>query len=485
MCGIIGVIYNKEPAVFDAYIGLMNEQHRGKEAAGIVTLDGNKYHDKFGIGEVAQVFPDDDSLEELVGSAAIGQTRYATTGGSIDQTNLQPIAGYFHGRPFYIAHNGNIVNLNEDNTICKKDGVSDTYLVAQKIMVSKKKGFVDALIETFKGLKGSFSFIILFEGHMYVAKDRYGFCPLVFGKKNGGYVVASETCALDMIGASEIRDVLPGEMLIISAKGFESIKWTTKTDLKFAIFEFIYFLRPDSIIFGVHVGLARQFTGRRMAKRYGCLAPMMMPVPDSANDLFTGYASEIIKTNPSVILQQNAFFRSHYVGRTFLQAIQSDRERLQRQKFHTSWPLFLGADEVLVLDDSLIRSTVVRGRIKDLRALISERSKYSSKLAKDFGIKKIHFLVGSPPYAYPDYYGVDTYREGEELAIKSTNGDIPKLAEKLGLATLGYADLEEDVIGGILDAQEFMGISNHFTQDSFYTGPFTGIYPDGTGLYCR
>lgn len=483
MCGIVGVNFKDGQAAMEAYTALLNLQHRGKEAARIVTADGRNYHQGGGKGEVAQVFPSVASLKELKGSLAVGQTRYSTTGGSIDQANLQPICGYFRGCPFYVVHNGNLVNLNSENVECKQSGASDTYLFVQKLMHSRRHDFIDAIIEVISGLRGSFCFIILFEGKLIAIKDRFGFCPLVIGKKNGGYIVASETCALDMVHATFERDVMPGELLVIAADSICTIQWTKNTELKFSVFEFIYFLRPDSIIFGVEAGLARQFTGRRLAKRHGVPAQMILPIPDSANELALGYFTEIVKTQPDIIYEPYGFFRSHSVGRTFIEPIHEDKKRAQRQKFNTRWPVFKNVDEIIILDDSLIRSNVMRGRIDDLGELAASRLAFFQNQAESFGSKHVHARIGSPPYSYGDYYGVDTYRHGEKLAIRSANGDVAKLAKQLGLATLAYADLYGDVIAGILDAQAYLGISGYFTPDSFYTGPFTGIYPDGIGVY--
>ncbi len=472
MCGIIGIVYDHYLAAKDVYAGLMHLQHRGKEAARIVTTNGQNFYQGGGKGEIARAFSGIESLTKLKGSIGIGQTRYSTTGGSIDWDNLQPIRGYFQERyPFYVVHNGNIVNLNIDNINCRRSGMSDTYQFVQKLAHSKCFDFKEAVIETVKLLKGSFCFIILFEGELIVVKDRFGFCPLVIGKKNGGHVVASETCALDMIGAEFIRDVFPGEITVIAPDSIKTEYWANSTNLKFSIFEFIYFLRPDSKVFGVEAGLARQCIGRRLALRSPVPAGMIVPIPDSANDLALGYYLENLKWHPKAVFQPNAFLRSHYVGRTFIEPLRKNRELAQKQKFNIRSSLFRDVKDVILLDDSLIRSTVMSWRVKDIASLPGNEK------------RRIHARIGSPPYAHGDYYGVDTYRNGESLAIKLFNHNIDKLASHIGLASLVYSDLYEEVIGGILDAQEMTTENGVFDCNSFYTGPFTGDYPDGTGVY--
>jgi len=485
MCGIVGFRYTKEPAAPDAYIGLMHLQHRGKEAAQIVTYDGRQVHRAGGKGEAAQVFSPKGSLAKLAGSVAIGQTRYGTTGGTLNECNWQPIPGNFHGREFYVVHNGNLVNLNKDNTEANRSGVSDTYQFVQLLSQSRKTDFLEAVQDTVRALQGSFCFIIMFRDKLIAIRDRFGFHPLVMGKKNGGYGLASETCALDMAGAEFIRDIHPGEICMIDANGYNASRWTDEIDLKLDIFEFIYFLRPDSIIHGVKVDLARRIAGAILAREHPADADLVVPIPDSANDAGWGYWQAQKGHNPATRIETSAFFRPHIISRTFIEPIQADRQKAQKQKFNTDWTKFLDTQEgVVIVDDSLIRGTTIRARVRDLQQLHGKQYHGLNRMRDKLRIPGLHIRIASPPYRFPDYYGVDTYRAGEDLIINRFSNDTNALARYLGVRSLEYLSLE-GVKASVLQAQQLLGLSNDLDWNSFYTGPFTGIYPDGTGYYAN
>jgi amidophosphoribosyltransferase len=486
MCGIVGINYNDCQAAQDAYICLYNLQHRGKEGAGIVSYDKHRYYIRKKKGEVAQVFPDKNSLSALKGNIAVAQVRYSTTGAAYREDSHQPIAGWFKGRKFFLVHNGNIVNLNTENVNCKQEGCSDTYLVVRKIEQSKKTNFVDALIEVVKLLEGSFAFIVMYRDRLYVIQDRFGFRPLSMGKKNGGYVVTSETCALDMIEAEYVRTISPGEIVTIKSDGYEVNNWTREVNFKFDIFELIYFSRPDSIVYGVEIGLARYYMGRKLASTHPVAAQLIIPIPDSGNDGSLGYFDEARLHYPELRFIPSALFRSHYVGRTFIEPIHENRIKAQRQKFNTRWMSLLDVSSLIMGDDSLIRSIVIQGRVKTLLDLALKEYFGPYRLQTTINIEHKHTRIFSPPYAYPDPYGVDTYRAEERLIWNDFNGDVARISDHLGLESLAYLSVE-DMIKAVLAAQAFISqyveIPCVFSENSFYTGPFTGEYPDGTGCY--
>jgi amidophosphoribosyltransferase len=465
MCGIIGIYYKSNPAAPDVYTGLMNLQHRGKETAGIAIFNNGRIKIKKGIGEVAQIFPNRKALLSLPGNIAIGQTKYTTTGGSYEMRNIQPIINTFHGEEYAMGHNGNIVNINTENR-GELSGVSDTYLVSEMISRSSKKEFVDGVIDVLHQLKGSFNFIFLFRGDIYIAMDRFGFHPMSIGENSKGYIVSSETCAIDQIGAEHLLDIMPGQLIKINDKRIENIQWTDNTNLKSDIFEFIYFSRPDSYIYGVEVGLSRYYMGRNLASKYPLDGDIVVPVPDSANEAALGYYDKIKESRPFVQFRPWALFRSHYIGRTFIEPIVNDRSLVNRQKFNPRKNQFFGK-RVIIIDDSIVRSntsTSVCQRIKKL------------------GAKEIYFLSASPKYLYPDIYGTDTYRQGEKLIMHEYGGDEKKLAQKIGIDMVGYLNLQETIYS-VLFSQAETSPKSILDKNSFYTGPFTGKYPDGSGYY--
>jgi amidophosphoribosyltransferase len=313
------------------------------------------------------------------------------------------------------------------------------------------------------------------DGILYAVRDKFGFHPLVLGKKNGGYVVASESCALDMIQAKFVSDIEPGSIYQIDSSGYEKMIWAEDTR-KIDIFEFIYFSRPDSFIHGVEVGLARQEAGKILARQHPARCQLVVSMPNSANEAALGYYNELCKNNFKLEFNPWALFRSHFVGRTFLEALSKNRKLLQRQKFNPRWSSFIGISEVVVIDDSLIRGTVMTG----LRILFDHINQ--QLVLHGFNpVEKIHIRIASPPYIHPDYYGVDTYRRGETLIADVFNCDLEAMADHFGFASVRYLSLN-GLIDGVLKAQEILR-GNYFAKDSFYAGPFDGIYPDGIGCY--
>ena len=486
MCGFVGIVLPDGEAVIESlFVGLQGVQHRGKENAGIVTESQGRYCYKSGRGEIVQVFPSKQSLAKFKGAIGLTQTRYATSGGSYDAQNQQPIKGKFHGRTFFMVHNGNIVNIPETNG-CTREGCSDSYWVVQRVSHSRKRDFVEAIIEVVSGLRGSFCFVFMFNGKLYVVRDRFGFHPLSIGRIGGGWMVVSETRSLDMVKAEFVRDIQPGELVEIGPDGIVSQYWTNQTCLKFDIFEFIYTMSPDSIAHYVLAGQARQMMGKCLAIERPVDIQMIVPVPDSANEAALGYAFELMRQRPELLenslpfLQPELFFRGHNVGRTFLEPTFKSREEAQKVKFNTRWPLLKGIKEIGIVDDSLIRSIVMKGRMDDLLALRFKKMYGLVQMFRGLGIRSVHALITSPPYINPDLYGgADTYRKKEQLAMKKFKGNIKAIADDLGLASLNYLSLG-GTIHAILEAQAKIGLGHDFYPENFYAGPFDGIYPDGT-----
>lgn len=444
-CGLFG-IYDHAEAAKLTYFGLYALQHRGQESAGIAVVDNNIMHQHKGMGLVADVF-NPSQLEQLKGRSAIGHVRYSTTGSSI-LTNAQPLMVQHRQRTYAVAHNGNLVNahilrneLEETGSIFQTTMDSEVFL--HLFVKNLKKGFEQAIIEATTRIKGAFSFVMLTNrGELVGIKDPHGFRPLSIGKLNGNYVLASETCALDLVEADFIRSVEPGEIVIIDQNGIKSIRYAKPEKRSFCIFEFIYFARPDSSIFNRTVYEVRKAHGRQLAREAPVAADFVMPFPDSGNYAAIGYAQE------SGIPFEMGMIRNHYVGRTFIQPTQSMRDFGVRIKLNPVRSLLKGKD-IIIIEDSIIRGTTVRTRVKALREL---------------GVKRIHMRVSGPPHRFPCHYGIDFSTKGELIASKM---DVAELREYLGLDSLHYLSLK-----GLLEAT---GVEN--PENSFCKACFDGCYP--------
>jgi len=444
-CGLFGIHGHPDAAKL-SYFGLYALQHRGQESAGIaVASQGTIPHHK-GMGLVADVFTP-THLDELKGTSAVGHVRYSTTGSSI-LTNAQPFVVHYRNHSYAVAHNGNLVNahmlkgeLEETGSIFQT--TMDSEVFVHFLVSNLKYGFEQALIYTVSRLKGAFSFIVLTSrGELIGIKDPNGFRPLCLGRINNSYVLASESCALDLVQAEFIRELDPGEILIISENGIKSLRTPTPATSSFCIFEFIYFARPDSTFSGLNVYEVRKAHGRRLAQESHVSADLVMPFPDSGNYAALGYSEE------SGIPFEMGMIRNHYVGRTFIQPTQSMRDFGVRVKLNPVRSLLKGKD-IIIIEDSIIRGTTVRTRVKTLR---------------EIGVKRIHMRVSGPPHRYPCHYGIDLSTKGEHIASSKT---VQELSDFLGLDSLHYLSLR-----GLLDAT---GIPD--PERRFCKACFDGCYP--------
>ncbi len=465
MCGVIGVMNQNRNAAPDVYIGLWAMQHRGKESARIVTSHGGSLFEEGGMGEVPQAFWSRD-LSRMPGSIGIGHVRYSTAGESSAE-NIQPLKGVFRGFDFYVAHNGNLVNTDELRKITgSKDGCSDTRIIADLISISKRETFEEAILSVAEKLQGAFNLILLFGDKIYAIKDSFGFHPLQLGRRNEDFMIASESCVFNHLNAKLFRDIKPGNMLIIDKAGVKSHQWTNKTCFKIDIFEFIYFTRPDSVIHGIEAGRARYFMGRYLADRHPLDADIVVPVSDSGNEAALGYYERMLEKGHKIGFRPWALFRPHTVSRTFIEPVQEKRRQYLYLKFNPR-PDQVKDKRIIVIDDSIVRGTT---------------QKVVLKILKDAGARELNVLISSPPYLSPDFYGIDTYRQKEELIARRLGGKIYSIAEEIGsgiggINYLGYLKLRS-VIDAILDAA---GPKSELCELNFYSGPFTGEYPAGSG----
>ena len=444
-CGIFGICDHAEAAPL-TYFGLYALQHRGQESAGIATIQGDTIIEHKGMGLVSDVF-DMSHLSMLEGRSAVGHVRYSTTGSSV-LTNAQPFLVRHRKKSYAVAHNGNIVNahtlkdeLEESGSIFQTTMDSEIFL--HLFVKNLEFGFEQALVKSVSRLQGAFSFVMLTSlGEIIGIKDPYGFRPLCLGKLNGSYVLASETCAFDLVEAEFVRELDPGEIVIIGPAGIKSIKTSPATRRAFCIFEFIYFARPDSTFYGQNVYLTRKAHGRRLAEEAPVEADFVMPFPDSGTYAALGYSEA------SGIPFEMGMIRNHYVGRTFIQPTQSMRDFGVRIKLNPVKKLLKGKD-IIIIEDSIIRGTTVRTRVKSLRKL---------------GVRKVHMRVSGPPHRFPCHYGIDFSTRGELIAASKT---VEELRGFLGLDSLYYLSID-----GLLNATEFKSPENNFCKACF-----DGSYP--------
>jgi amidophosphoribosyltransferase len=418
-CGVFG-IYGHPDAAKLTYLGLYALQHRGQESAGIVSTDGAQLYSEKAMGHVADIFTE-ERIKRLPGYAAIGHNRYSTTGGSI-AINIQPILVNFALGRLAIAHNGNLVNagilkdeLEAYGSIFTSTMDSEVivHLIAQSRMATLHERIVDAL----SLVQGSYSLLLLTQDELIAVRDPYGFRPLSLGELNGAYVVASETCAFDLIEATYIRDVAPGEMIIINSKGIHSSFPFKPVEPSHCIFEFIYFARPDSMVFGQNVYSIRKEFGRQLARDAQVPADVVIPVPDSGVPAALGYAEE------SGIPFDIGLIRNHYVGRTFIEPRQSIRHFGVKIKLNPVRDALKGK-RVVVVDDSIVRGTTSKKIIKMIRGA---------------GAIEVHMRISSPPVAYPCFYGIDIPTRQELIASSHSVEEIRKYitADSLGYISLG------------------------------------------------
>ncbi|MDZ7582672.1 MAG: amidophosphoribosyltransferase [Deltaproteobacteria bacterium] len=444
-CGIFGIHSHPEAARL-TYFGLYALQHRGQESAGIAVLQGSRITAHKGMGLVPEVF-DNSHLEKLKGPIAIGHVRYSTTGSSI-LANAQPFVVHHRNKSYAVAHNGNFVNAHTLKRELEESGsifqtTMDTEIFLHLFVKNMRLGFEKALIEAVKKIKGAYSMVVLTcKGELIGIKDPNGFRPLCLGRLNGHYVLASESCALDLIEAEHIRELDPGEIVIINEEGVKSVNPHAETRRTLCIFEFIYFARPDSNINGQNVYLTRKAHGRRLAKEAPVAADLVMPFPDSGTYAALGYSEA------SGIPFEMGMIRNHYVGRTFIQPTQSMRDFGVRVKLNPVKSLLRGKD-IVIIEDSIIRGTTVRTRVKALREL---------------GVKKVHMRVAGPPHRFPCHYGIDFSTKGELIAARMS---ITELKDFLSLDSLHYLSID-----GLLKSTGIASPENYFCKACF-----DGCYP--------
>ena len=420
-CGVFGV-YGHPEASNLAYLGLYALQHRGQEGAGICSSDGRHLHLEKSMGLVADIFSE-KRLKKLPGHIAIGHNRYSTAGSSALK-NVQPILVNFALGPLAIAHNGNLVNAGEIREELEKEGAifqstSDSEVIVHLIAHSKTGDFYDKVIQALRQVSGAFSLLILRERELIAVRDPYGVRPLSLGQVDGAYVVASETCALDLIGATYIRDVEPGELLIINENGLKSMKPLIAPRQASCIFEFIYFSRPDSYIFGEkNVNEMRKKFGAQLARESGVDADLVIAVPDSGVPAAIGFAEE------SKLPFDFGLIRNHYIGRTFIEPKQNIRHFGVKIKLNPVRKLLEGK-RVLVVDDSIVRGTTSKKIVKMLR--------------EGGGAKEVHMRISSPPTIGPCFYGIDTPTRQELIASSHSVEEIRKF---ITADTLAYLSLE-------------------------------------------
>lgn len=444
-CGLFGV-YNHAQASYLTYLGLYSLQHRGEESAGIVSYHGKKMHAHKGLGLVADVF-DEEIIKKLKGNRAIGHTRYSTYG-LTDIKNAQPFLVNYNKRSIAIAHNGNLVNALQLRKKLEKEGAifqttTDSEIIIHLMAESKAKSTTDALIEALKEVKGAYCFLIMDENSLIAIRDPYGFRPLCLGKLNDAYIVSSESCALDLIQAKFIREIEPGEIVIIDKNGLRSKKPFPKpAHFAQCIFEHIYFARPDSVIFNDTVHNFRERLGARLAREHPVRADIVVPVPDSGTSCAIGYARE------SKIPLDFGIIRNHYVGRTFIQPTQIIRDFNVRIKFNLVKEV-LKNKKVVILDDSIVRGTTSKIRIQNIRAA---------------GAKEVHMRISCPPHKFACFYGIDFPTRSELIANRLKT--IKAIRNFIGVDSLGYLSLE-----GMLSCV------SGFKSKDYCLACFNGDYP--------
>jgi len=441
-CGVFGVFGHPEAAQL-TYLALYALQHRGQESAGIVVSNGTEFLSRHGMGLVVNVFENGD-LENLAGHIAIGHNRYSTAGSS-SLENAQPIVRQHKSEPIALAHNGNLVNaprihddLEDRGTIFTSS--SDTEVIIHLLAQSPQPTIEEKVIDALSEVRGAYSLLIMNRDTLIAVRDAYGIRPLWIGELEDAYVLASETCAFDVIGAKPIREVEPGEMVIITPKGLHSMHLSSIFHPKaFCIFEFIYLARADSMVFGELVNRPRREFGRQLAREHSAEADIVISVPDSANIAAKGYSEE------SGIPFEFGLNRNQYVGRTFICPSQRMREMMARVKLNAIRDVLEGK-RVVVVDDSIMRGTNCRRLVKILRL---------------GGAQEVHFRVSSPPNRFPCFYGIDTPTRQELIASTHT---VEEICKHIRADSLGYLSIE-----GMLSCVK--------NPQNFCTACFDGGYP--------
>ncbi len=451
-CGVVGVFGSEDAAALTA-LALYSLQHRGQEGCGIATYDGKLFHTERHLGLVGDKLTGDDLPQRLPGFAAIGHNRYATQGGTLLR-NIQPLFADLSTGGFAIGHNGNLTNSRALREELVADGAifqstSDTEVILQLIARSRRNGVVDRFIDALRQIEGAYALVGLTNDMLIAARDPHGIRPLVLGELNGAPILASETCALDIIGARYVRMVENGEVIVISkgANGrpsLESIRPFGRIHKRPCVFEFVYFSRPDSILEDRSVYEVRKRMGERLAQETPTKADIVVPVPDSSVPAAIGYAQA------SGLPYELGIIRNHYVGRTFIQPRQEIRQLGVRLK-HSANRQVLKGKRVVLVEDSIVRGTT---------------SKRIVQIVREAGAAEVHFRIASPPIRFPDFYGIDMPTRDQLIAANMTNEEI---AKEIGVDSLGYLSVD-----GLYWA---MGEVRDPKNPQFTDHCFTGDYP--------
>lgn len=440
-CGVFGMFGKGEDVARLSYFGLYSLQHRGQEGAGIAVTDGKKIHAVKGLGLVPVVFSE-ENITSLKGHIAIGHTRYSTTGGNT-KNNVQPILLNFKSEDFALAHNGNIINAHElQQTLLSYKTVSttDTEVMGLVIHQAKGKSWEEKIINAIPLFKGAYSIVAMTKKKLIAFRDPFGFRPLVLGKLNGGYVVCSETCALDSVGASYIRDIKPGEVITIDDSGLHEIGIVKGEKKSFCLFEYVYLARPDSILNKELVHQVRQRSGEILAHEAPIGADLVVAIPDSGTSAAIGYSKA------SGIPFGEILIKNRYIGRTFIQPEQRIRDMGVKMKFNPLRKIVKGK-RIIIVDDSVVRGTTIKRIIEVLRK---------------YGAKKIHIRSCSPPIKYSCYFGVDTPDSKKLIAAEMSVEEIKKY---INADSLAYLSLR-----GLVQAARQK-------RNTLCTSCFTGKYP--------
>jgi amidophosphoribosyltransferase len=449
-CGVFGVFGHPDAAAITA-LGLHALQHRGQEAAGIVSYDGKRFHSERRMGLVGESFSRSEVIDRLPGSIAVGHVRYSTTGETILR-NVQPLFAELDGGGFAIGHNGNLTNGLTLRRQLVRDGAlmqstTDTEVILHLVARARRNRFIDRFIEGLRQLEGAYAFVGMTNKKLIGARDPLGIRPLVLGRLDGCPILASETCALDIIGAKYVRDIENGEVVVFDEDGVQSHKPFPPMTARPCIFEFIYFARPDSIVGGRNVYDVRKTMGAELAREAPASADVIVPVPDSGVPAAIGYAQQ------AGIPYELGIIRNHYVGRTFIQPTQSIREIGVRMK-HSANRAVVSGKRIVLIDDSLVRGTT---------------SVKIVAMMREAGAAEVHMRIASPPITHSDYYGIDTPERDKLLAATH---DLEGMRKFIGADSLAFLSVD-----GIYRA---MGIEQRdATRPQFTDHCFTGDYPTG------
>jgi len=419
-CGLFG-IYGMTDAATHTALGLHALQHRGQEAAGIVAYDGEQFHGHRALGLVGDNFNSTETMTQLSGDMAIGHVRYSTTGGTM-MRNIQPLFADFKFGGLAVAHNGNLTNAYKIRQElvqrgCIFQSTSDTETIIHLIAISEYGRVVDRMTDALTQVEGAYSLLAITQKKMIGLRDPYGVRPLVLGRLGDAWILSSETCALDIIGAEFVRDVEPGEIVIIDDKGLHSIKPFTKKPNRFCIFEYIYFARPDSVMEGRNVYDVRKNIGAELARESHVESDLIVPVPDSGVPAAIGYSEE------AGVPFELGIIRNHYVGRTFIEPSDQIRHLGVRLK-HNANAARLKGKRVVLVDDSIVRGTTCVKIVE---------------MVRNAGAKEVHMRVSSPPTAHPCFYGIDTPQQKELLAAQY---DLDAMAKHIGVDTLAFISID-------------------------------------------